>query len=88
MFSITLHKELLQNLQARLSTIRQHSQKLLTGTENETKDKADRGLNAWRELRSDVASSEARCHQIKMTISERQAAISACELLICVLTTS
>ncbi|KIR25881.1 hypothetical protein I309_05321 [Cryptococcus deuterogattii LA55] len=75
---ITLHKELLQNLQTRLSTIRQHSQKLLTAAENETTHQAGRGLNAWRELRSDVASCEARCHQIKMDIAQRQAAISAC----------
>lgn len=88
MFSITLHKELLQNLQNRLSTIRQHSQKLLTTAENETTRQAGRGLNAWRELRSDVASCEARCHQIKMDIVQRQATVSACELLVCALTTS
>ncbi|WVO24255.1 uncharacterized protein IAS62_005619 [Cryptococcus decagattii] len=75
---ITLHKELLQNLQTRLSAIRQHSQKLLTTAENETTHQAGRGLNAWRELRSDVASCEARCHQIKMDIAQRQATISAC----------
>ncbi|KAL0242204.1 hypothetical protein I308_105833 [Cryptococcus tetragattii IND107] len=56
----------------------QHSQKLLTTAENETTRQAGRGLNAWRELRSDVASCEARCHQIKMDIVQRQATVSAC----------
>ncbi|KAK8843936.1 hypothetical protein IAR55_006728 [Kwoniella newhampshirensis] len=66
---INLHKELLRNLQIHIDSLIQQSRQLLEGP-------PARSVNAWRELRAEVANRGRRCANLKRDIAVRESGIS------------
>ncbi|WVF66733.1 hypothetical protein IAT40_001475 [Kwoniella sp. CBS 6097] len=89
--SISMYKKTLRNIRTAIDESTQKSKILLAGGQVVQATPSpgpiprlkalalagpSRGVNAWRQLRADVADKERRCAQLKKDIAEREARIS------------